>query len=413
MKMLVYPCCLILSIFCSEVVSGAAPPDGDGAEQNLRLFRQVWETVRDEFFDPQFAGLDWEAVRQRYEEQVRHTQTLEQAAVPINLMLAELKTSHTHFYTQWDTEYYQLADIFQAGSLGDQIRKRFESGVVSYTGIGLRAVEIDGGTVVKSVFEGGPAAKAGLKVGQRIIAVEGRQYHAIKSFVGKAGQPVRITLQYAESAQAIKTIEIVPVEIKPNDMFLQAMKDSLRLIERNGRKIGYVHVWSYAGEQYHELLKQEIAFGRLTQADALIVDLRDGWGGANPSYLSIFDRNVPRLLQIHRDGRRRAFDSQWRKPAALLINGGTRSGKEVIAFGFKKAGYGKLIGTRTAGAVTAGRLFLVGDQALLYLAVADVRVDGQRLEGRGVAPDIDIPFPLLYAGEPDPQLEAAVAELAK
>lgn len=90
----------------------------------------------------------------------------------------------------------------------------------------------------------------------------------------------------------------------------------------------------------------------------------------------------------------------------------TRLG-EVIAFGFKKAGYGKLIGTRTAGAVTAGRLFLVGDQAMLYLAVADVRVDGLRLEGLGVIPDLEVPFHLPFATEPDPQLEAAIAELAK
>jgi C-terminal processing protease CtpA/Prc len=46
------------------------------------------------------------------------------------------------------------------------------------------------------------------------------------------------------------------------------------------------------------------------------------------------------------------------------------------------------------------------------LAVSDVRVEGERLEGRGVLPDVVVPFRLPYAAGHDPQLEAALAELA-
>ena len=42
-------------------------------------------------------------------------------------------------------------------------------------------------------------------------------------------------------------------------------------------QIGYVHVWSYAGEQYQELLPELLFGGPLSKVDALVLDLRDGW----------------------------------------------------------------------------------------------------------------------------------------
>jgi carboxyl-terminal processing protease len=191
------------------------------------------------------------------------------------------------------------------------------------------------------------------------------------------------------------------------------MRQSIRVIEHQGALLGYVHVWSYAGEVYHELLREELTYGRLKDADGLILDLRDGWGGANPSYLNLFNRKVPVLSMGDRSGEWRAMDSQWRKPVVLLINGGTRSGKEALTYGFRKHELGKVVGARTAGAVTAGRPFLLKDGSLLFLAVADARVDGERLEGMGVAPDIEVVFPIEYAGGKDPQLEKAVKVLTE
>jgi len=72
----------------------------------------------------------------------------------------------------------------------------------------------------------------------------------------------------------------------------------------------------------------------------------------------------------------------------LLVDGSTRSGKEVIAHAFKRHGIGRLVGERTAGAVLSGRPFVLRDTSLLMLPVADVQVEGQRLEGVGVEPDV-------------------------
>jgi carboxyl-terminal processing protease len=225
------------------------------------------------------------------------------------------------------------------------------------------------------------------------------------------GQDVTITVQRTAGA-APMNLTVRPAQLEPEAALLTAMEQSIRLIEAGGRRVGYVHAWSYAGEAFHELLQGEVAFGALKDADALVLDLRGGWGGASPTYLNLFNPRVPALTQVGRDGQANTFDFQWRKPVALLVDGGSRSGKEVLAYGFKKYGLGPVVGAKTAGAVVGGRPFLIRGGMLLYLAVADTRVDGERLEGRGIVPDVEVPFSLPYAEGRDPQLDAAVRLLA-
>ena len=156
-----------------------------------------------------------------------------------------------------------------------------------------------------------------------------------------------------------------------------------------------------------------IGEGPLRDADALVWDLRDGWGGAEPQYLDLFNPRAPTMQMTDRSGETGLVDVKWRKPVAMLINGGTRSGKEVLAYGFKKYRLGELVGVRTEGAVLAATAFLIGDEGLLLLAVDDVLVDGERLEGVGVAPTIEVAFDPRYAAGSDPQLERAVQFLSR
>jgi carboxyl-terminal processing protease len=93
----------------------------------------------------------------------------------------------------------------------------------------------------------------------------------------------------------------------------------------------------------------------------------------------------------------------------MLVNEGSRSGKEILAYGFRKYGIGPVVGTKTTGAVVAGTLFSMQDGSILYVAVQDIYLDGtQRLEGIGVTPDIEVPFSVAYAQGADPQKERAI-----
>jgi C-terminal processing protease CtpA/Prc len=375
------------------------------------VFDEAWRLVRDEFYDRKLGGLDWTAIGDNYRNEYAAASTDDARAAVIDRMLARLGASHTGYYTQADTAYYDLADIF-SGGLRRQLPRHFSGGEVSYTGIGLITREIDGRLHVIGLLDGLPAVRAGLEVGDEILSADGQPFAPVESFAGKSGKTVTLTIRRNRDG-APQQIDVTPVRIEPNDAFLSAMRNSARLIERDGRKIGYIHVWSYARGAYQELLEEEISTGALKDADALIWDLRDGWGGASPDYLDIFNPRAPTMTVTDRDGDRSVVNARWHKPVALLVNGGTRSGKEVLTYGFKKYGYGEVIGTRTAGALLAGRAFLLSDGSLLLLAVSDVSVDGERLEGRGVEPTIEVPFDIPYAAGRDPQLDKAVEVLSQ
>ena len=72
----------------------------------------------------------------------------------------------------------------------------------------------------------------------------------------------------------------------------------------------------------------------------------------------------------------------------------------------------RLIGALDNGAVLAATAFLMGNGDLLVLAVDDVQVDNERLEGVGVEPTVPVPFDNSYAGGRDPQLDRAVELLS-
>jgi len=390
-------------------IAPAAARSADGTT-DTQAFDEAWRLVRDKFYDRNLKGLDWEAIGKTFRAQYAAATTDAARSGVINAMLQKLASSHTHHYTKDETAYYELADIFRY-ALRRDLPKYFPGRSVTYPGIGMFTREIDGKTFVAAVFPGLPAAKAGLLAGDEIVSADGKPFQPVGSFRDKVGKSV--TLQIRRAADGpVKDMTVEPKRIEPDEAFEEALKDSARIIEANGKRIGYVRVWSYAGNRYQELLEEVLSEGKLKDADALIWDLRDGWGGAHPRYLNAFNPYGPTLTLTDRDGDTNVVGYRWRKPVAMLINGGTRSGKEVLAYGFKKNGFGPVIGERTAGALLAATAFLLSDGSLLILAVDNASVDGERLEGKGVAPTIEVPFDIRYAAGKDPQIDKAVEVLA-
>ena len=373
------------------------------------IFDQVWQTVNNNFYDPNFNGVDWEAMKSKYEPKVTQAQSSEEVAALVNQMLGELKTSHTHFYTPNEPAYYQILGIFapRSSDLQQQLKKFFPKGNIEYSGIGIFTKNTEGKTFISAILDGSPAEKAGLMVGDRILSVEGSPFQPIQSFLGKAGQKVSLLIERSPNTQ--QEIAVTPKTLDAITMFVDAMKASTQVIEREGKKIGYIHIWSYAGDKYQQQLEEELIYGRLQDTDGFVLDLRYGWGGAPQTALNIYTARDLSITSIPRDGTRNTYHSQWKKPVVMLVNEGSRSAKEILALGFQQYGIGPVVGAKTAGAVVAGRPFLMQDGSILYVAVADVYVNGdQRLEGNGVTPDIIVPFSPEYAQGADPQKERAI-----
>src|SRR5690349_3293536 len=123
----------------AEPMSAAVPANIDQQEDKAvsqnrfdaaSQFEQVWATVRDEFWDPHLNRVDWNSMRKFYLTQAEKCRTEEELALVINPMLAELKTSHTHYYTSFDPAYYSIVAACEPKSL------------ISRIGIGMDTVTI-------------------------------------------------------------------------------------------------------------------------------------------------------------------------------------------------------------------------------------------------------------------------------
>ena len=385
------------------------------AEQSsTKLLDEVWQTVNEHFFDPNFNGIDWSAMRDTYKPIAAQAESPQQVTDVINQMLAELNTSHTRFYTPEEPAYYQLLGVFlpRSPSLQEELAKFLPEGKSLYSDVGLFTKMLNGKRFINAILDSSPAAEAGLMVGDEIISVDNQPFHPIRSFAEKVDQPVTMTIRRSLNENP-QDITVRPKRFDATTMFLEALEASAQVIEQDGKKIGYVHVWSFAGDQYQAQLETELLYGDLKDADALVLDVREGWGGASPNYLNLYTPRSLRLTSIPRDGTHYTSESAWNKPVVLLVNEGSRSGKEILAYGFQQFNIGPVVGTQTAGAVVAGSPFLMADGSLLYLAVTDVYLDNnQRLEGVGITPDIEVDFPLEYAQGADPQKDQALAVAA-
>ena len=178
-----------------------------------------------------------------------------------------------------------------------------------------------------------PAATAGLAFGDQIVSVNGKPFHQIMSFTGLTNTKAMVEIKRNGVDQ---TVNVDVVDLDGRTMFATALDASTKIVQHNGKKIGYAHVWSYAGPQYQEKIRTELLWGKLSACDAFVLDLRDGWGGADPSYLNLFRKPIMDIQAVERDGTRQNYTGVWGKPVAVIVNGRSTSGKELFVFGFKK-----------------------------------------------------------------------------
>jgi carboxyl-terminal processing protease len=364
-----------------------------------RLFDEVWALVKEHFYDSEKVGDSWDAIHHQFRLRAVAANTHREFAAILNEMLATQNTSHTAYYSAAHQRRSQILGIFEGLVPSDKEELFFADS------IGIEVEGLSGKTFIRAVYDGHAAAKAGLLFGDEIVTVDGKPFHEINSFRNKS----EVTVQFRrKEGEPVSTIQVPVSRLDGRKVFETAMRSSARILERDQKKVAYIHVWSYAGSRYQDLLRDLLLFGDLKEANALILDLRDGWGGASMEYLNLFREPIAEVVSRPRGEAPTNFNGVWNKPVVLLVNRRSTSGKELFTYGFKKLGLGEVVGETTAGAMVAGRAFLLSNHDILYLAVSDISVDGLRLEGQGVAPTIFVERPIPYACGADPQLENAI-----
>ena len=399
------PSAAVLSLLLLLTAAGA-----QAAERPLDIFETVWREAKAGIYLQELATKHF--TDSRYEALKAQAATAEDlyALTPlINDFLAELGVSHTRFYDDRSLAFYLFRSMFTTRALDDPPVRH----------IGIQHATVGGAHVVRELLHGYPAARAGLRRGDILLQANGEAY-AHARVINPPGGTVDLLFRRND---AIRRVAVETVHENPNRSFHDAMLNSAATFRVAGRDVGYVHLWSGT---HPRILRSFTALmrDRFAGHDAMVLDLRGGYGGAWYDYLDPFfpDRTGYYRFAVHdRHGRSehraepKTNPHHFAGPMVVLINEGTRSGKEALAYQFKATGRAPLIGATTRGAFLAGRAIFTDPAKpyFLFLAAAEPRLDGNRLEGRGVDPDIAVAYPLDRSSATDPQLAAALGEIAR
>lgn len=309
-----------------------------------------------------------------------------------------------------------LGDPYSAYYDEEQTSALMETTQGEYGGIGVVLTQnLDTGvTTASSVYEDSPAMKAGMKDGDIIYQVEGRDVSGMAleeisgSIKGEKGTIVEITVLRGEEREEV-TLTITRDTIQAETVKTRMLED----------EIGYLAISEFDSvtlEQYREGLAELTTQGM----EGLIVDLRGNPGGNLDTVCEILDLMLPEGLIVYtedKDGNRQEFTSdeaqEVQVPLAVLVDGNSASASEIYAGAIQDYGIGQIVGTKTYGKGVVQTIYDLKDGTSLKLTVAEYfPPNGRNIDGEGITPDVEVTY---QRNENDPeadnQLDRAVETL--
>ncbi len=310
----------------------------DFEQDKMEVFREAWTLLRDNFYDPQFHGVNWEASRETYGPRVQAASTPDEMRRIISLMIGDLNASHLG-----------IAGGGGGGPVVGKLGLRFDR----------REFETQGRLRVTEVIALGPAAVTrAVSAGDYVRRVEAEEVRA--GFDLDAALAHTVNRRVALTVSAAATGPTREVVVKPVDQATEKGLVYRQWVERNreyvlkvsGGRLGYVHMISMSAgalEQLHLDLDAE-NHGR----DGVVVDLRNNNGGfvnayaldvfARQPYLRMSLRGLPESPARTVLGQR-ALES----PTVLVTNQHSLSDAEDFAEGYRTLKLGPIVGEPTAG----------------------------------------------------------------
>lgn len=220
----------------------------------------------------------------------------------------------------------------------------------SYKGIGVLLGVTDGnGAEIVRVYEGNPAAKAGIREGDTVIAVDGKStlglpHEEVSDLIsGLDGTTVALTIKRGE--------ETLEIDVERGDVYIKRVYTEI--LENS---IGYIRIESFTGNAAEEF--NEGLDGLLGQGiESLIIDLRNNPGGSLDVVVAICDRILPECTITTLEGKLvdppQSFESTAEQsleiPYAVLINENSASSSEIFASAVQDNKCAALIGKNTYG----------------------------------------------------------------
>ncbi len=384
----------------SRLIAVTVDAAHDDAAVRAAAFAQFWALTKAKYYDPGFAGVDWEALRHTMEARLPALGDARDLAELLSEMAGALNASHTGSYVRAGVPTQQVP-----GSLGAYYDER-------YPGPGMKLAEI---------MPGGPldAADTALRPGDVIVAVNGAdiplQGGIRRALRGTAGAITAITFVHPEAPAIRITEQRVPTTpFQEQRLVLQRFvaRNRALVAQRSCGRLGYVYLPAMDEPNYRTVFSD--VFGRFGRAEGLVVDERNNLGGdLHNNLVTLLSGRRYAGFQPPRGGQGLAEPrDRWTGRSVVVMNAASYSDGSVFPYAYRRLGLGQLVGETVAGTGTAVWWVESGlIPGLVYglpqLPIRDA--DGALLENHDIRPDVAVPDdPQAWARGEDPQLLAAV-----
>lgn len=269
-----------------------------------------------------------------------------------------------------------------------------EMTVGSFGGIGIVFGKRGNDYVVISALEDNPGAKAGIKSGDIITAIDDKSTREMNmeqvanKIRGKYGTTV--TLELKDKEGKLRKVNVVRAEIKNPSVAGQMLANT---------KIGYIRIAIFNentgddfAKKYAELEKQGM--------QALVLDLRENPGGILDAGVDVARMLVPKgpiVSVIDKNGNKYEETSSLEKvkyPLAVLVDHGSASASEIVAGAIKDTKSGKLFGVKTFGKGSVQSVYRLDNNTAVKITVAKYYTpSGVSIHNVGIEPDVKVELP--------------------
>ncbi len=278
----------------------------------------------------------------------------------------------------------------------DELEALRERNDGAYFGVGLQVAERSEAIVVTGVFEGSPAARAKVRVGDRLVSVEGRQSKGrgleavVGDIRGPEGTSVRIGVATGTEPARVITLERARIRVP-------AVASRIETV--GGSRVGYARLSQFTRGSA-KALRDAVTALRADKATALVLDLRGDPGGLVTEAVGVAGVFLPdNSTVVVTEGLhspRQVFRSDAAPvagdlPLVVLVDRGSASASEIVAGALRDAKRGRLVGERTFGKALVQSTVPLRDGGALKLTTARyLTPSGYDLAKRGLPPDVPV-----------------------
>ncbi len=263
-----------------------------------------------------------------------------------------------------------------------------------FEGVGMNVEQDRRGLKVLRVFEGSPAAEAGIKRGDFILSVNGRSIAGVNSDVatgrikGEAGTTVELSV--------VTPGDDGPRELKVERERIEVPVATGRIVERDGKKLAVVELVSFSSGA-HGILRQEIDEQLKKGAEAMVLDLRGNGGGLLTEaqlVSSIFIEDGKIVATRGRSRPERVLEAEGDAidediPVVVLVDGGSASASEIVTGALRDTKRATVVGTRTFGKGLVQEVKPLSNGGVLDITVANYYLPGgETISKAGIKPEV-------------------------